>query len=358
MKFSFLYLSVVAIFGVAIAHGPALSAAELQKRDTHLENARRSFLQCQGHLAKRSNLRREEFIRRHLSTRPLVKRQNPTPTQQRKIATGTNTISPFTGVPTCVLAPESVQGPYYLPGEMIRDDMRESQPGVDLLLDVQVYNAKTCDVMENVMMDFWHANATGSYGGYRVEGTQGETWLRGLAATNNEGVAQITTKWPGHYNGRAVHIHIMASTNGTIRTNGDKRTYDGGKHPFIGQLFFQMDTIDEISKLKPYSDNRSPLTRNEDDRIFNDANDSVRGYNGLMDMKKIGDNISDGVIAWISIGIDPGRDHDTGFPRSTGGGRGSSNDATTTRPGLGDFGVAERVAAVVIGAFLAAMMLL
>lgn len=41
-----------------------------------------------------------------------MKRQNPTPTQQRNIATGTNTQSPFTGVPTCVLAPESMQGPY------------------------------------------------------------------------------------------------------------------------------------------------------------------------------------------------------------------------------------------------------
>lgn len=177
-----------------------------------------------------------------------------------------------------------------------------------------------------------------------------------------------------------MHIHIMASINGSIRTDGDKRTYDGGTHPFIGQLFFQMDTINDISKLKPYSDNQSPLTRNEDDSIFNDATGSVRGYNGLMDMKKIGDNLSDGVIAWISIGIDPGRDHDTGFPRSTGGGRGNSNDATTTIPvggpsgtvamvattgvnrsgaqGLGDLGVAGRFAAAGIGAVLAAMMFL
>jgi hypothetical protein len=123
MKLSPLLLSAAALFLTLVhAHGPALSPAEFQKREqTHLQ-ARRAFAQCQHSLSKRSvGLRREEFVRRHLEkkrgnimgNREKEKRQNPTTTNSQKdIATGTNTASPFTGIPTCVLAPESVQGPY------------------------------------------------------------------------------------------------------------------------------------------------------------------------------------------------------------------------------------------------------
>jgi len=88
-----------------------------------------------------------------------------------------------------------------LPAELIRNDIRETQAGVDLLLDVQVFDVKSCKVLPNVMVDFWHANALGVYGGYQSEGTSGDTWLRGLAETDSEGVVQITSKWPGHYGG-------------------------------------------------------------------------------------------------------------------------------------------------------------
>lgn len=88
-----------------------------------------------------------------------------------------------------------------LPAELIRPDIRETQAGVDLLLDVQVFDTKSCQVLPNVMVDFWHANALGLYGGYQSQGTPGVTWLRGLTETDSEGVVQVTSKWPGHYDG-------------------------------------------------------------------------------------------------------------------------------------------------------------
>lgn len=41
-----------------------------------------------------------------------------------------------------------------LSGELIRSDVRETQPSVDLLLDVQVFDVKTCKVLPNIYLDF------------------------------------------------------------------------------------------------------------------------------------------------------------------------------------------------------------
>lgn len=48
---------------------------------------------------------------------------------------------------------------------LIRNDVRETQPGIDLLLDVQITNVSTCKPMSRVYVDFWNANGTGVYFG-------------------------------------------------------------------------------------------------------------------------------------------------------------------------------------------------
>ena len=150
----------------ALAHGPALSPGELQKRDQHHLEARRAFALCHDSLLRKrsENLRREEFVRRHLEKKRrarakrhaapvpvaaavakaeaeaeaepkaepkaepeagpepepeaaeqrMVRRQNEPTRTQNSIATGSNTANPFNGIPTCVLAPQSMQGPYCL----------------------------------------------------------------------------------------------------------------------------------------------------------------------------------------------------------------------------------------------------
>ena len=104
---------------LASAHGPALSLAQLQRRTDAHHKARRAFDSCHSTLSKRSfndgHERREELIRRFQGTsraRVNEKRDDAATPTQRVIATGTNTLSPFTGIPTCVLAPESELGPY------------------------------------------------------------------------------------------------------------------------------------------------------------------------------------------------------------------------------------------------------
>jgi hypothetical protein len=46
---------------------------------------------------------------------------------------------------TCVLAPETVWGPYAVDGEIYRHDLREQQEGLDFYLDIGVIDVETCE---------------------------------------------------------------------------------------------------------------------------------------------------------------------------------------------------------------------
>ena len=88
---------------------------------------------------------------------------------------------------TCVLAPEVTEGPYYhLEGHPLRQNIAELQDGLlfvccartlygalhqtdpvvsPQLLDIGVIDVETCKPLPNVLVDIWHANATGVYAG-------------------------------------------------------------------------------------------------------------------------------------------------------------------------------------------------
>lgn len=54
---------------------------------------------------------------------------------------------------------------------LIRKDIRESEPGIDLFLDVQITNVNTCEPLKGVYVDFWMANSTGVYSDIAFEKT-------------------------------------------------------------------------------------------------------------------------------------------------------------------------------------------
>ncbi|KAL4810468.1 Intradiol ring-cleavage dioxygenase [Aspergillus unguis] len=126
---------------------------------------------------------------------------------------------------TCVLTPEVTQGPYvYPPSQTLRQDMTEGQPGVPLWLDIGVLDMATCEPLPNVLVDFWHCNATGSYSSFTElspntpfeelldemgygpgefeEGvsdlhTDQTTFLRGMWPTDKNGMMEMKTIFPG-----------------------------------------------------------------------------------------------------------------------------------------------------------------
>ena len=65
------------------------------------------------------------------------------------------------------------------------------------------------------------ANATGWYGAYSTnEFDDSETFLRGGWYTDSNGMVEVTTVYPGFYDGRTPHVHIMVHKDWTQSENG------------------------------------------------------------------------------------------------------------------------------------------
>jgi hypothetical protein len=157
------------------------------------------------------------------------------------------------------------------------------------------------------MWDLWHCNATGVYGGVIGSGNGNEadlsnlnnTFLRGLQATDADGVASFESIFPGHYGGRATHMHVVGWLNGTILPNG---TYTGGTVSHVGQLFFDQDLITEVNLLSPYVENQIAIVENVDDRVV--ATEVINDADPFFEYVLLGDTVADGLFLWITMGVD------------------------------------------------------
>ncbi|KAG8695786.1 hypothetical protein FRC11_001215, partial [Ceratobasidium sp. 423] len=72
---------------------------------------------------------------------------------------------------TCVTTPEVTEGPYYVNNELLRQDIREDQEGVELILDIGVMDVTTCTPLEQALVEIWHCNSTGHYSGFTAANT-------------------------------------------------------------------------------------------------------------------------------------------------------------------------------------------
>lgn len=152
MKFNALAAASLLATGV-LAHPRALPRSEVARRGTMSKR-------CEANAA---NFNKKRYDQRNSKRRAEAKRaENATYT--------ITTEAPYYDViqnDTCVLEPEVTWGPYVYPNsQTLRQDMSEGEAGVPLTLDVGVLDMATCEPLENVLVDFWHCNATGSYSSF------------------------------------------------------------------------------------------------------------------------------------------------------------------------------------------------
>jgi hypothetical protein len=78
-------------------------------------------------------------------------------------------------------------------------------------------------------------------------------------------------------------------------------TIQGGTVSHIGQLFYNEDLRSAVEETYPYNTNTQAITTNADDMwsIVQAEND----YDPFPEYMYLGDDITDGLLAWIQIGI-------------------------------------------------------
>ena len=104
--------------------------------------------------------------------------------------------------------------------------------------------------------------------------------MRGIQTTDAHGVVRFDTVYPGWYQGRTVHIHVMVHLGGTV--------------VHTGQLFFDDALTDTVFTRKPYS------TRG--DRDVRNADDSIYGSGGSRSMLRMRRQAT-GYLGTISMGL-------------------------------------------------------
>ena len=200
--------------------------------------------------------------------------------------------SKIKAVPSCIVRPQQIEGPYFVDEKLRRMDIRKDpsdntiKEGVELKLIFNVSQIKenNCTPLPEAMVDLWQCDAEGIYAGVEDKDfdTRGKSFLRGYQLTDSDGSAQFITIFPGWYRGRATHVHFK------IRT-GEK---ENKNYEFTSQIYFEDPLISQIYKLPPYSSKGAGYMQNEIDRFYKNGGEQLKlpltknqnGYQGIFDI--------------------------------------------------------------------------
>ncbi len=235
---------------------------------------------------------------------------------------------PWDAVPTCAASPTdgAGQGPFFIHNrerdddvDMFRPDIRgryhqEAEPGIEMQLHLRVLNS-TADChapVQGIDVYVWHTDAQGYYSGFGEPGEQtpdvryagkpsrndldnSQRFCRGAGVTDADGVVSFRSIFPGWYNGRDVHIHVLAIHAGS--ESRARQVYRDRGHILTTQFYFEPDLIDRVHRAaQPYR-RRTALAAYADAIRGDERNNS-----GLRAKATFDGRI---VVAQMQISLDP-----------------------------------------------------
>lgn len=122
------------------------------------------------------------------------------------------------------------------------------------------------------------------------------------------------------HSGRTNHIHILThTTNTTLNAN---KTLTGLTASHVGQIFFDQSLLTQVEATVPYNTNTQPITTNAEDDILAQEADSS---DPMMEYVLLGNSVEDGILGWITIGIDTTEVRTVSAAANYGSGGGVSN---------------------------------
>lgn len=202
-----------------------------------------------------------------------------------------------TAARACSLTAEQEEGPFYVAVDDVRSDIVLGQQGLPLELTITIINSGTCKPIKHAAVDVWQCNASGVYSDISSESTLGETYLRGVQFTDKHGQATFTTIFPGHYAGRTTHIHARVH----ISSGDYERKLVGGHIAHTAQMFPSDAVNAEVYQLAPYSTETVAVVTHAQDRVWTQQH----GSEGLLAITKRGNRLSKGLIARVTMAVNP-----------------------------------------------------
>ncbi|MEV7343832.1 intradiol ring-cleavage dioxygenase [Streptomyces sp. NPDC093544] len=217
------------------------------------------------------------------------------------LSTDTADAAPAAAAAVCTLTKEMTEGPYYLDGAYVRADIGEDKAGIPLQLTLTVVDDDTCAPLDKALVEIWHCDALGEYSGFVGGNGHDEpdngTFLRGGVLTGTDGLARITTLYPGWYRGRCIHIHLKVHTGVTLTADG---SFTGGQELHTGQLFFSETVTTAVARISPYATNTVTRTTLAQDSIYDDGG----AASGLLTLALLGTSPSSGYAGTLTVGVE------------------------------------------------------
>jgi protocatechuate 3,4-dioxygenase beta subunit len=173
---------------------------------------------------------------------------------------------------TCRTWAEQDEGPYHRDAQPLRRDIAEDLEGVAVQLGIRLADTDNTPVPD-ATVEIWQCDALGRYSGFpppddstlvtaanapRGEYLADQTFLRGRQPSDDAGMVEFGTIYPGWYPGRTVHIHVMVHVEASTLTS---------------QLYFPDDLTDQVLSLEPYGRRPNRDTTNDTDEIFPTGDD-------------------------------------------------------------------------------------
>lgn len=172
------------LFNASVIGGAVLAAAHPGQHEERVSpevqalkrDVRHGLKKCstrleQSGLQARAKARRKSVV--EMCCRQLMARDTSAVLSKSHNMTGSASpssaeeISKSSDEKVCLLGPslEGETGPYWIPGERIRSKLRESEPGVPVIVEQQYIDVNTCQPIPNLYTEIWVCNATGVYSG-------------------------------------------------------------------------------------------------------------------------------------------------------------------------------------------------
>lgn len=163
--------------------------------------------------------------------------------------------APALSAANCPATPPNVQGPFWLDLGLLRRDITEGLQGLPLTIFLKIVDAASCSPVAGAVADLWHDSPLGAYSGFASQGTQGQTYLRGIQVSDTDGIVRFDSVFPGWYPGRTPHLHLKIDPNSTSE--------------LTTQLFFEDQVHAQVyGNFAPYTSRGQSPTTNTNDNFF------------------------------------------------------------------------------------------